>query len=68
MQADAVDGRDVDRATDHFLHLLQFAVELVVEVENFLGGFIEFLTLMGESELLLAAIDDEDVEMLLHRT
>ena len=37
MEADAVNRRDVDRAADHFPHFLQFAVQLFVEVEDFLG-------------------------------
>ena len=68
MEADTVDGRNVDRAADHFLHLLQLTVELIVEVKDLFCGFVEFLTLAREAKLLLATINNENVEMFLHRT
>jgi hypothetical protein len=35
-------------------------------VEDFLRGIVEALALLGEPELLLAPVDDEDVEVTLH--
>ena len=66
MQSDRIDGRDADRATDDLLHLLQFAQELVVLVEDLLGRFVDAEPLAGELKLLLAPIDEQRLEMPLH--
>ena len=68
VETNAIDCRELDRAGDHLLHLLKFAIQPLVEVKNLLGHFVELLPLTGQTELLLAAVHDEDLEMLLHRT
>ena len=67
VQADGDDGRDVDGAADDLAHLLHLAADLFVAVEDVLGGLVEAPALARQPELLLAAVDDQDVEVLLHR-
>ena len=66
MAADTIDGGNMDGAANDLLHFLQLAVELVVEIEYLFGGFEEFLTFAGQAELFLAAVNNEDIEMLFH--
>ena len=37
MQANTINGGNVDRAADDFLHLLQLTVELIVQVKDLFG-------------------------------
>ena len=67
MQADRVDRRDADRAADHLLHLLQLAQQLLVTVQQLLGGLVHPLSFPRELKLLLTAVDQERLEMPLHR-
>ena len=67
MEADRDDGRDVDGAADDLAHLLHLAADLFVAVEDILGGLIEAAAFACEPELFLAAVDDQDIEMLFHR-
>ena len=57
----------MDGAADNLAHLLHLAADLFVAVEDVLGGLIEAAAFTREPELLLAAVDDQDVEMLFHR-
>ena len=68
MEADGVDRRDADRAADDLLHLLQLAQEFLVLVQDFLRRLVHPQALARELELLLAAIDQQRLEMPLHRT
>jgi hypothetical protein len=67
VEADRVDGRDPDRAADDLLHLLQLAQEFVVGMQDLLRRFIDPLPLARELELLLAAVDQQGLEVPLHR-
>ena len=67
VEADRVNGRDADRAADDLLHLLQLGEEFVISMQNLLRGIINPLTLAGQLELLLAAIDQQGLEVALHR-
>ena len=67
METDRDDGGDVDGAADDLAHLLHLAGDLLVAVQDILGGFIQAPAFAGEAELLLAAVDDQDVEVLFHR-
>lgn len=66
VQADAVDSGDMNSAADDFAHLLKFADEFFIAEEDVLGAVVEFLAFACEPELLLASVDDEDVEVALH--
>ena len=66
MQTNTVHGGNVDCAANDFLHLLQLTVELIVQVEDLFGRFVELLSFACEAELLLAAINDQDTEMFFH--
>jgi len=56
----------VDGPADDLAHLLHLAGDLLVAVEDVLGRLIQAAALAGEAELLLAPVDDEHVEVLLH--
>jgi hypothetical protein len=66
VQADGVDGRDADGAADDLLHLLQLALQLLIDVEDFLRRLIDALALARQVELLLAAVDHQRLEIALH--
>ena len=57
----------MDGTADDLPHLLHLAADLFVAVEDILGGLIEAAAFAREPELLLAAVDDQDVKMLFHR-
>jgi hypothetical protein len=67
MQADRVDGGDADGSADHLLHLLQFALQLLVDVQDFLRRLVNPLAFPRQIELLLAAVDHQRLEVALHR-
>ena len=68
VQADGVDRGDADGTADDFLHLLQLALQFLVNVQDLLRRLIDALTFTGKIELLLAAINHQRLEIPLHRT
>ena len=67
VQADRDDRRDVNGTADDLAHFLHLAGDLFVAIQDVLGGFVEASPFAREAELLLAAVHNEDVEVLLHR-
>ena len=67
MQTDAVYRGDVDRPTDDFFHLQQFAAEFFVAVQDVLTACVKLGSLSRESKPLLAAVNYQRVEVFFHR-
>ena len=59
MEADAVNRRHTDGAGNDVLDLLQPAVECVIGLDDLLAVVVEHLPFAGETELLLAALDEQ---------
>jgi hypothetical protein len=67
VQPDRVNRRDANRAADHLLHLLQFREQFLVGVQHLLRRLVHALPLARELKLLLTAVDEEGLEVPLHR-
>ena len=67
MQPNRVNRGNPYRATNHLLHFLQIALQLLIAMENFLGGLINSLPFTGEIKLLLTAINHQRLKVALHR-
>ena len=63
MQANAVDSCNADGARDDVPHLLEAVNQPLVSQDDFLTVFVEHLALASQSELLLAALDEESLEL-----
>src|SRR5262249_20950167 len=68
MKADAVDRRDADRAGNDVLDFLQPAVQGVVGLNDLFAEIVQDLALARETELLLAALNQQRLELALQRT
>src|ERR1017187_1825696 len=66
VEPDRVDRRDPYGPAHHLLHLLELREEHLVGVEDLLRRFVDALALARQLELLLAAVDQERLEMALH--
>ena len=66
MQANAVDSGYLYRSAYDVPHLLNLAIKLFIEGENFLEGGIQNRTLRSKPELLLIPIDNQHFVMRLH--
>lgn len=66
VQSHAVDGGHADVSADDLLHLLQFTVETLVKVEDFLCRLVETLSFVCQLELFLTSVYDEYLEVVLH--
>ena len=67
VQPDRINGRNPDRAADHLLHFLQLALQLLVGVQHLLRRLVDAVSFPRELKLFLAAVDEERLEMPLHR-
>ena len=67
VKTDAVDGGEADGAGDDVLDLLESGEERVVGLDDLFAVFVEQLALASESELLLAALDEERLELTFER-
>ena len=68
MQADAVNGGHANRAGNDVLDFLELAVERVVRLDDLFAVVVEHLALAGEAKFLLAAFDQQGLELAFQRT
>ena len=57
----------MDGTADDLAHFLHLAANLFIAIEDVLGGLIEAPAFARQAELLLAPVDDQDVEVFFHR-
>ena len=67
VEPDGVDGRNPNGPADDLLHFLHLREEFLVDMEHLLGRVVNPLAFARQLKLLLAAIDEQRLEMPLHR-
>src|SRR5208282_1831432 len=65
VEANAVDGGQADISGHNSLEFLHLALEGRVSLENLFAVFIQHLSLRGEAEMFLAALDEQRSEVPL---
>jgi hypothetical protein len=68
MQTDAVNGRHADRPGDDVLDLLQLVMQAIVGLDDLFAEIVEDLAFPRQAEFLLAALDEQGLELSFQRT